>query len=207
MFDRPPATPADARTAREDIDRLCALYDRLVASGEALSPEAATDLRAMAGIYDLEVEGAPAEVWAALRAVLTREAPRAAATVGPVPSFEPLTLMLVEDDTETAADLTATLSEAGHRVIGPFRHAEAAEGAAAHQAIDLALLDINLAGPTDGVALAATLKARWGVPAMFLSGDVGTAARHADAAEALLLKPYGGRDVLDAMSRWTAARR
>ena len=85
--------------------------------------------------------------------------------------------------------------------------AEAAEAAAAHQAIDLALLDINLAGPTDGVALAATLKARWGVPAMFLSGDVGTVARHADAAEALLLKPYGGRDVLDAMSRWTAARR
>lgn len=207
MFDRLPATLADVRTAREDVERLCALYDRLLTSGRPLAPQALVDLRAMAGIYDLETEGSPAEVWAALRAVLTREAPRAVAATKPAPSFEPLILLLVEDDAVTAADLTATLSEAGHRVIGPFRHAEAAERAAAHQPLDLALLDINLEGPTNGVALAATLKARWDVPAMFLSGDVGTAARHAEAAEALLLKPYGGRDVLDALSRWAAARR
>jgi len=207
MSDRPPVTLTDIQTAREDVERLCDRYDRLVASGQPLSAQATADLRAMAGIYDLSADGSPAEVWASLRAVLTRQAPRASPATDPAPPFEPLTLLLVEDNAEIAADLTETLSQAGHRVIGPFGYAEAAEAAAAQQAVDLALLDINLSGPTDGVVLAATLKARWGVPAMFLSGDVGAAARHAEAAEALLLKPYGGRDVLEAVSRWTAARR
>ncbi len=207
MSDRPPATLADVRAAREDVERLCDRYDRLVASGQALSPRATAELRGMAGIYDLCADGPPAEVWAALRAVLTRQAPRTPPATGPVSPFEPLTLLLVEDNAEIAAYLTETLSEAGHRVIGPFGYAEAAEAAAAQQAVDLALLDINLSGPTDGIVLAATLKARWGVPSMFLSGDVGAAARHAEAAEALLLKPYSGRDVLEAVSRWTAAQR
>ena len=207
MSDRPSAALADVRTAREDVERLCDRYDRLVGSGQALSSPAMADLRGMAGIYDLSADGPPAEVWASLRAVLTRQAPRASAVTGPTPPFTPLILLLVEDNAEIAADLTETLSEAGHRVIGPFRYAEAAEAAAARQAVDLALLDINLSGPTDGVALAATLRARWGVPSMFLSGDVGAAARHAETVEALLLKPYSGRDVLEAVSRWTAVRR
>ena len=207
MSDRPPATLDADGAARDDVKTLCDRYDRLVSSGQILSAQATADLRGMAGIYDLPIEGPPADVWARLRAVLTRQAPRAPAAVGPAAPFEPLTLLLVEDNAELAADLTETLSEAGHRVIGPFGYAEAAEAAAAQQAVDLALLDINLSGPTDGVALAATLRARWGVPAMFLSGDVGAAARHAETVEALLLKPYSGRDVLEAVSRWAAAQR
>ncbi|CAN5364271.1 hypothetical protein BH10PSE2_BH10PSE2_03440 [soil metagenome] len=116
-------------------------------------------------------------------------------------AIEPLTLLLVEDDPDTAADLTIGLIEAGHRVVGPFQDAAAAQAAVALHQIDLALLDINLSGETDGVALATALKSRWGVPTIFLSGDVGAASRHADIALGTVLKPYTFADVQEAIAR------
>ena len=77
----------------------------------------------------------------------------------------------------------------------------AAITAAGLHGIDLALVDINLIGDGDGLALARALKETWGVPVMFLSGDVAAAARHARLATALVLKPYGRRDVLAAIAR------
>jgi CheY-like chemotaxis protein len=82
--------------------------------------------------------------------------------------------------------------------------------AAGLHAVDLALLDINLADDGDGaegggVALARALKLSWGVPVVFVSGDVATAARHARLAAALVLKPYTGRDVLNGIARAVAS--
>jgi CheY-like chemotaxis protein len=209
MFDRPPASETANAEAHEAVERLCALYDRLLEQiGDGgLSEAASAELRAMAGIYDLDLQRTDAEVWADLRAVLVRQTPRprtsrpgAAATTAP----EPLTLLLVEDDPETAADLTLALVEAGHSVVGPFQNAEAAEAAAALHLVDLALLDINLSGQTSGIDLARALKDRWGLPSLFLTGDIGAAARNADLAEALVLKPYTGAQVLEAIARVTA---
>ncbi|MES2861118.1 MAG: hypothetical protein V4701_06570 [Pseudomonadota bacterium] len=39
---------------------------------------------------------------------------------------------------------------------------------------------------------------------VFLSGDVSAAARHADVAEAMVIKPYRGSDVLTAIQRAAA---
>ena len=107
--------------------------------------------------------------------------------------------------TERLAHLTAHLTEAldaaGHRVVGPFHSAEAAEAATALHSIDLALLDINLSGEATGVDLARKLKSRWGMPVIFLSGDVTAAAHNAELAAAMVIKPYTGRDVLDAIAR------
>ncbi|TAJ55614.1 response regulator [Brevundimonas sp.] len=193
-----------------DLARLRALYDGLLDHPPTgVSVEARADLAAMARIFDLDADRPPAEVWRDLRAVLTRQAdPDIGDEVAPV--SRPLTLMVVEDDPEMAADLTELLTNAGHGVVGPFSDAAAAMTAAGLHAIDLALLDINLAGdPQDqseggGVALARTLKQSWGVPAIFLSGDVAAAARHARLATALVLKPYSGRDVLNGIARAVA---
>ncbi|WP_395649515.1 response regulator [Brevundimonas sp.] len=206
MFDRPPETssaenqgPGEA-PLQDSIERLCALYDRLLGQAPGgMTETASAELKALAGVYDLDIDRADTEVWADLRAVLIRQTAPGDATT-PV-STETYTLMLVEDDPEMAADLTALLSEAGHRIIGPFHNAEAAEAMAALQPIDLALLDINLSGEGDGITLARTLKTRWGVRSLFLSGDLPAAARHAELAEALVLKPYTGREVLDAVAR------
>ena len=206
MFDRLPDPDIAKADAREAVERLCVLYDRLIEESEAagLSEAAAAELRAMARIYDLDTDRSDADVWRGLRPILVSQTsvrPVAAGEARPGGEFEALTLLLVEDDPETAADLTAALSEAGHSVVGPFHHAEAAEAAVALHAVDLALLDINLSGETDGVALARTLKGRWGLPVLFLSGDVTAAARNADLAAALVLKPYTSRQVLEAIAR------
>lgn len=189
-----------------ELDRLRAMYDGLLAEPPSdPGDEALAELAGMALIFDLDAARPPAEVWRDLRAVLTRHGgPDARRAEAPPPP--PLTLMVVEDDPGMASDLTEMLVGAGHGVVGPFSEAAAARTAAGLHAIDLALLDINLAGDGDGVDLARTLTQTWGVPVIFLTGNVEAAARHARLATALVLKPYGGRDVLDAIAR-TVARR
>lgn len=189
-----------------ELDRLKARYDGLLADPPARpTDEALTELAGMARIFDLDGARPPAEVWRDLRAVLSRHGGPGEAARTPVPAQEPLTLMIVEDDPGMASDLTELLVGAGHGVVGPFPDAASAGTAAGLHRIDLALLDINLAGDEDGVELARTLMRTWGVPVIFLTGNVEAAARHASLAAALVMKPYGGRDVLDAIARTVAS--
>ena len=199
MFDRPPPSQPDAAEVAESVDRLCRLYDsRLAETGGDLSPEDARELRAMAAIYDLDTDRPSTEVWRDLRAVVTRQAPLDATAPAEI---EALTLLVVEDDPDAAASLTELLTEAGHNVVGPFHSAAAAEAAAALHSIDAALLDINLSGEMTGVELARVLTDRWAVRVIFISGDVAAAAKNADMAEALVLKPYNGAQILEAVAR------
>lgn len=199
MFDRPPPSQPDAAEVAESVDRLCRLYDsRLAETGGDLSPEDARELKAMAAIYDLDTDRPSTEVWRDLRAVVTRQAPLDAR---PPAEVETLTLLVVEDDPDAAASLTELLTEAGHNVVGPFHSAAAAEAAAALHSIDAALLDINLSGEMTGVELARVLTDRWAVRVIFISGDVAAAAKNADMAEALVLKPYNGAQILEAVAR------
>lgn len=192
--------------AGPELDRLRAKYDGLLANPAVqLDEKALAELVGMAGIFDLDASRPPAEVWRDLRAVLIRQGGPTAGRRDASPPHGPLTLMVVEDDPDMAADLTEVLAGAGHGVVGPFSDAAAARTAAGLHAVDLALLDINLAGDGDGVDLARTLKQTWGVPVIFLTGNVEVAARHARLATALVLKPYGGRDVLDAIARTVAS--
>ncbi|MGI4818911.1 MAG: response regulator [Janthinobacterium lividum] len=185
----------------DDIARLCAQYDALIAKGTDLSPDAAAELRALANIFDLDAATEPAALWPILRAVLVKQMPIDTAPQANGTDAGARTVLLVEDDADAAAALTETLDEAGHRVIGPFHSAEAAEAATALHQIDLALLDINLSGDASGVDLARSLKSRWGMPVIFISGDVTQAARNADLASAMVIKPYSSHDVLAAIAR------
>lgn len=204
MFDHPPPSGPDRAQPETDpfaggVERLCRLYDtRLAETGGDLSPEDARELNAMAAIYDLDTDRPSTEVWRDLRAVVTRQTPLDAA---PPTDAEALTLLVVEDDPDAAASLTELLTEAGHSVVGPFHSAAAAEAAAALHSIDAALLDINLSGEMTGVELARVLTGRWDVRVIFISGDVAAAARNADIAEALVLKPYNGAQILEAVAR------
>ncbi|WP_292051282.1 MULTISPECIES: response regulator [unclassified Brevundimonas] len=186
----------------EDIGRLIALYDDKLERADKgnLSPEADAELRALARIFDLNADGPAETLWPRLRGLLIKQAP-AQSLQEPDMNQEPKNVLVVEDDVDAAAALTEALDEAGHRVIGPFHSAEAAEAATALHQIDLALLDINLSGAATGIDLAKNLKARWGVPVIFVSGDVSQAARHADIAAAMIIKPYSANDVLGAISR------
>ncbi|MDQ1155087.1 response regulator [Brevundimonas sp. SORGH_AS_0993] len=203
MFDRPhsSSTPDHTAAAADSVERLCRLYDeRLAQTGEALSPRDLQELNALAAVYDLDTQRPAQAVWRNLRAVLVRQTPADGARMT-APESQTLTVLVVEDDPDAAASLTELLGEAGHNVIGPFHSAAAAEAAAALHSIDAALLDINLSGETTGVELARTLRDRWAVDIIFTSGDVTAAARHADLAEALVLKPYNGAQILEVVGR------
>jgi len=202
MFDRPPPSQTEMDPVADSVERLCRLYDtRLVETGGDLSPEDARELNAMAAIYDLDTDRPSTEVWRDLRAVITRQAPAAGADAALSTDVEALTLLVVEDDPDAAASLTELLTEAGHSVVGPFHDAAAAAAAAALHSIDAALLDINLSGEMTGVELAQVLTGRWDVRVIFISGDVAAAACNADMAEALVLKPYNGAQILEAVAR------
>ncbi len=206
MFDRPPlSTPANvipADDAATSVDRLCRQYDSRLADEDGdLSALEERELKAMAAIYDLDTDRSASEVWRDLRAVVTRQIPLPNEDTPLPASTEPLTLLVVEDDADSAAALTELLTEAGHSVVGPFHSAAAAEAAAALHHIDAALLDINLSDDRTGIELARSLTDRWKVRVVFISGDVAAAAQHADLAEALVLKPYTGPQILEVVAR------
>jgi DNA-binding NarL/FixJ family response regulator len=74
---------------------------------------------------------------------------------------------------------------------------------------DLALVDIRLAGPMDGVDVALQLRSRFGVRSIFLTGnaDSGTITR-ASAAEPLgfLEKPFLPSQVFNALQHALSGR-
>lgn len=190
----------------EGLDGLLERYDPLL--GDA-SPEldqtAAEDLRTLARVFDLRVEAdaSAVEVWKSLRPALIKRLPTGLEDADPDPSpdaaGETLTILVVEDDEDTARTLVEGLTERGHSVVGPIATAEAASIVAGFHILDVALLDINLEGEDTGADLAKKLLVDWNIPTIFLSGDMAQSAQNADGALGYILKPYSINDVINAL--------
>jgi light-regulated signal transduction histidine kinase (bacteriophytochrome)/CheY-like chemotaxis protein len=80
----------------------------------------------------------------------------------------PLTVLVVEDSMITAMDLDRLLKRLGHEVCGPTGRVDQALALIQAQAIDVAVLDINL-GNVDSFGIADRLSES-GIPFFFLSG-------------------------------------
>lgn len=98
-------------------------------------------------------------------------------------------VLIVEDEAIVAINLALELEEAGHTVIGPACRSETAMQLAREHQPTLALVDISIEQPQDGIALARTLK-ELGVPSLFLTGQPEAARANPDAALGLIEKPY-----------------
>lgn len=107
-------------------------------------------------------------------------------------------VLIVEDQAIAAINLAVELETAGHTVIGPASHCESAIALAREHRPALALVDISLQSPQDGVPLARTLK-ELGVPSLFLTAQPEAARANTDAALGLIEKPYITRDVRDSL--------
>ncbi len=111
-------------------------------------------------------------------------------------------VMVVEDELILAKGIEFLLRRNGYEVCGPVTTGEEALIVAKERRPDVALLDIALAGPMDGVAAADHLRREMNIPAIFLTayGDRGTVER-ACAAEpySYLLKPFDDTELLIAV--------
>jgi CheY-like chemotaxis protein len=124
--------------------------------------------------------------------------------VVPTDRSKPVSILIVEDEALIASYIEEVLGESGFRVAGIAASGPEALSLAAENQPSLALVDIRLTGPIDGIELACLLRERYDLPAIFLSGlaDADTTAR-AQAAQPLgfLPKPFLPSQVFNAIQR------
>jgi CheY-like chemotaxis protein len=124
--------------------------------------------------------------------------------VAPPDRSKPVSILIVEDEALIASYIEEVLGGSGFRVAGIAASGPEALSLAAENHPSLALVDIRLTGPIDGIELACLLRQRFGLPAIFLSGlaDADTTAR-AQSARPLgfLPKPFLPSQVFNAIQR------
>lgn len=82
----------------------------------------------------------------------------------------PARLLIVEDDGLLASSLEELLNASGFDVVGIAGSAATAASLAEERQPQLALIDIRLVGPIDGIELACHFPEQLRIPAIFLSG-------------------------------------
>ncbi|HLJ63464.1 MAG TPA: response regulator [Stellaceae bacterium] len=125
-------------------------------------------------------------------------------TSEPVASPRAVSILIVEDEALIASYIEEVLQESGFEIAGVASSGPEAISLASERRCDLALVDIKLAGPMDGIEVAKLLKARFKVLSIFLSGICDTETlQRAQAAEPLgfLEKPFRPSQVYNALKR------
>jgi CheY-like chemotaxis protein len=102
-----------------------------------------------------------------------------------------LRVLLVEDENLVALLLEDMLAELGHSVVGPVARFEKALEMARGEAIDLAILDVNINGK-EAYPIAEALAAR-GIPFVFSTGYGKLPAQYCDRP--MLHKPFQQDDL------------
>lgn len=117
---------------------------------------------------------------------------------GPKVTTPRKTVLIVEDDILPAMAIRDELQDAGYHVLDLTGRRDEALAAARDDSPDIALVNIQLQGRDDGIALAEDLT-RLGIPVLFISGQVNRARSAQSAAIGSLPKPYSTTDVVRAV--------
>lgn len=107
-------------------------------------------------------------------------------------------ILIVEDETITAADIEDTLEDCGHRVVGTVATEQAALDAAEVHKPDLVLMDIRLKGGDDGTHAASEILRRFGIASVFLTAHAeDETLEKAKSANPLgyIVKPFTAREL------------
>jgi len=90
----------------------------------------------------------------------------------------PHRIMIVEDEAILALDLSNLLGDAGYEIAGVARDMQAALRLAEKKPVDLATMDIRLAGGTNGVETALKLWQDHEVRCLFISASLDKETRY-----------------------------
>ena len=104
-------------------------------------------------------------------------------------------ILIVEDEVLIAISLEAALSDGGLTPVGPFSRVDKAVAAAETEALDAAVLDVNLAG-AKVFPVADALAAR-DIAFLFLTGYVTGQLPREYRGTTILAKPFQGRQIVD----------
>jgi len=105
----------------------------------------------------------------------------------------PWRILLVEDEMLVAMLLEDMLSEAGHTIVGPLARVDQAVEAARQEAIDVAILDVNVGG--DEVYPVAEVLASRDIPFAFATGYGAHGLREPWQERPTLQKPFHRSDL------------
>jgi len=117
-------------------------------------------------------------------------------------------ILLVEDEFLIRLILSEALVEAGYDVSEAETGDEAMDMIETQEGFDMLVTDIQMPGATDGIALAAVIRARYpGIPVVYMTGrpDVMRGAGRLSTREAFIRKPYGPAEVLSTIERLLVA--
>jgi two-component system, response regulator PdtaR len=104
-------------------------------------------------------------------------------------------ILVVEDNAFAALDIVEMLTERGFCVVGSASTAsDAIDKAAA--GVDLALVDVILAGQSSGIKAAVVLRERYGIPSLFITATVPEMAEVRVTGVGHLSKPFTDEDLL-----------
>jgi len=111
---------------------------------------------------------------------------------------EPVSVLIVEDESIIAMEMEARLAAMGYRVIGCAASADAALEMIQGDKPDIVLMDINIQGETDGVMLARKIREDEDIPSIFLtaySDDLTISRAVGSSPVGYLTKPFSDREV------------
>ena len=116
-----------------------------------------------------------------------------------------LGIAIAEDNWFLAEQLGGELGALGHAIVGRARTGEELIDLVARERPDLVLVDVRLAGGSDGLAAAKEIQERFDIPAIAATGAVGAAEAEAAGLLGILSKPYTSaalRSVLEGAAAW-----
>lgn len=120
----------------------------------------------------------------------------------PIPGLAGRRVLVVEDEYLIARDLEYSLQQAGADVAGPVPDVQQALMLIEADALDAAILDVNLRG--DSVYAVADRLTASGVPYLFATGDVQIADRSDYRSRPKLEKPILRDELLRAVNKLVA---
>lgn len=110
-------------------------------------------------------------------------------------------ILIVEDEQLIAESLIDLLTIPGYEVVGAAGTAEQAFAFAERNRPDIAVVDVHLSGAIDGVTLVTELAQRYGVVAVFITGNPQTVFDRAwEFRHSVLAKPFTDTEFLAAVS-------
>lgn len=97
------------------------------------------------------------------------------------------TILIVEDEMLIAGEIERSLVRLGHTPLEPVTTSDEVLSVLARQAVELVLMDINIAGDCDGIAASLLVRRQFAVPVVFLTA----CSDQATLNRAKLAQPYG----------------